>query len=133
MIRPGVVIYTLDVARLSRFYAEVAELTITGRSERFALVESDLLELAVVAIPDELAVGIRLDDPPVRREDAAIKPAFPVSSLAAARAAAGRLGGVVDDEGSEWTFRGARVCDGHDPEGNVFQLRVADPLGEDDG
>jgi hypothetical protein len=25
----------------------------------------------------------------------------------------------------EWEFEGAKVCDGHDPEGNVFQLRQA--------
>jgi hypothetical protein len=24
---------------------------------------------------------------------------------------------------AEWLFEGSRVCDGHDPEGNVFQLR----------
>jgi hypothetical protein len=23
----------------------------------------------------------------------------------------------------EWEFEGAKVCDGYDPEGNVFQLR----------
>jgi hypothetical protein len=25
----------------------------------------------------------------------------------------------------EWRFEDAKVCDGHDPEGNVFQLRQA--------
>jgi len=25
----------------------------------------------------------------------------------------------------EWELRGANVCDGHDPEGNIFQLRQA--------
>jgi hypothetical protein len=25
----------------------------------------------------------------------------------------------------EWEFEGAKVCDGHDPEGNVFQIRQA--------
>jgi len=23
----------------------------------------------------------------------------------------------------KWEFEGAKVCDGHDPEGNIFQLR----------
>jgi len=39
--------------------------------------------------------------------------------------AAATLYAVVPDRVAaverEWTYRGRRVCDGHDPEGNVFQ------------
>jgi hypothetical protein len=30
---------------------------------------------------------------------------------------------MLDPAASEWTWRGLRHCDGHDPEGNVIQLR----------
>ena len=53
-----------------------------------------------------------------------MKPLLPVASLDEARAAAASLGGIVDGVEREWDWRGATVVDGHDPEGNVFQLRA---------
>ena len=32
---------------------------------------------------------------------------------------------LVDPVETEWTFGLVRVCDGHDPEGNVVQFRQA--------
>jgi hypothetical protein len=52
-----------------------------------------------------------------------VKLAFPVASIAQARAAAAGLGGQVDPLEREWRFGANKVCDGHDPEGNVLQLR----------
>lgn len=37
----------------------------------------------------------------------------------------GALAGVVDPPERAWTFGGYLRCDGHDPEGNPFQLREA--------
>ena len=37
--------------------------------------------------------------------------------------AAERLGGRVKPVHDEWEARGFRACDGHDPEGNVIQVR----------
>ena len=36
---------------------------------------------------------------------------------------AARHGGALDPTAREWQFQSQRVCDGHDPEGNVIQLR----------
>jgi len=33
------------------------------------------------------------------------------------------MGGVFNEAEKEWLFHGWRVCDGLDPEGNVFQVR----------
>ncbi len=44
-------------------------------------------------------------------------------SLAQARSAAAALGGQVDGAEREWRFQVFTVCDGHDSERNVFQLR----------
>lgn len=48
---------------------------------------------------------------------------LPVESIATARTTAARLGGTIRPAGSEWEARGFRACDGHDPEGNVLQVR----------
>jgi len=46
-----------------------------------------------------------------------------VPSIAASRETAAKLGGELNPPEREWEFDQAKVCDGHDPEGNVFQLR----------
>ena len=60
---------------------------------------------------------------PVRRADTPIKLVFTVASIEAARVLAAARGGQIDLPEREWQFREFRVCDGHDPEGNVVQLR----------
>lgn len=64
--------------------------------------------------------------PPVR-EDSYCKLCLPVDRIAAARARAAAHGGFVAPPEREWTARGFRACDGHDPEGNVIQVREAAP------
>jgi len=116
-------LYALDVHRVAGFYAAVAGLQVTETDPGYLVVESSDFELAIVEIPPLLAAEIEVLSPPLRREDTPIKLAFFVSSIADARAQAPTLGGVVDPAEHEWTFRGHRICDGSDPEGNVFQLR----------
>lgn len=36
-----------------------------------------------------------------------------------------RLGGELNPPDQEWQLGTTRICDGHDPEGNVFQVRAA--------
>jgi predicted enzyme related to lactoylglutathione lyase len=38
-------------------------------------------------------------------------------------AVAAAHGGAVQPAAREWEARGFRACDGHDPEGNIFQVR----------
>ena len=116
-------LYGLDVPRLAGFYEAVADLQVTETEPGYVVVESSDFELAIVEIPALLATEIEVLSPPIRREDTPVKLAFFVPSLADARAVAATLGGVVDPVQREWEFRGHRICDGHDPEGNVFQLR----------
>ncbi len=58
------------------------------------------------------------------REDSYLKVCVPVQSLTESRALAQALGGRVASPDREWEARGFRACDGHDPEGNIVQLRV---------
>lgn len=51
------------------------------------------------------------------------EPVFYVPDLAAARRVARELGGALKSVDDEWRFQDSIVCDGYDPEGNIFQLR----------
>jgi hypothetical protein len=70
-----------------------------------------------------IASTIHIADPPVRRAQALVKLVFDVASISAVRRAVLNLRGGIDPTESEWVFQGHRVCDGHDPEGNVVQFQ----------
>jgi predicted enzyme related to lactoylglutathione lyase len=119
----GTVVYAKDLGPLSRFYSELVGLPVVQREPDFVVLESPACQLVLVAMPAGMAQNTVIATPPVRRENTAIKPCFGVPDLAIARETAVQLGGGLNGPEREWTFRGHKVCDGHDPEGNVFQLR----------
>ena len=61
--------------------------------------------------------------PPTRRAKASFEPVFFVHSLDSVRTTVGAHGGAMEPREKEWSFNGAAVCDGVDPEGNVIQVR----------
>ena len=126
-IAAGAIVHAKDIARLARFYAEVAALEVMHEVDDHIVLESESLELVIVAIPAATAARIEIASPPARRENTAFKLVFVVDSLADARAAAAQAGGGLNPPDKEWDFQGARVCDGFDPEGNVVQFRVYAP------
>jgi predicted enzyme related to lactoylglutathione lyase len=115
----GVVIFTGDVDRLTRFYQEVAGLKRVSRDKTHAVLESATFQVVVHAISGEATPT----NPPTAREDGYIKPFFPVKRLAEARERAATLGGMLRSPSAEWEARGFRACDGTDPDGNVIQCR----------
>ncbi len=123
----GAVVFAKDVARVGAFYAAITGLAVTRTEPGWMLLESPAYQLVVHGIPEDIAADIDIKRPPVRREDTAVKLIFAVPSLASARKQAERLGGAVDPPEREWEFGAQRVCDGHDPEGNVIQLRQTAP------
>ncbi|QPF74755.1 hypothetical protein G8A07_18735 [Roseateles sp. DAIF2] len=125
MLQAAAVVYAKDLARMSRFYAEVVGLPVVERDSDYTVLQSGAFQLVLVEIPAAIAAGIEISVPPERREETPLKLCLLVPDLAAARAQAAALGGVLDPPAHEWVFQGRRVCDGHDPEGNVFQLQVA--------
>ena len=120
----GAVLYAKDVARVSTFYAAIAGMAVTHTEADHVVLESTTLQLVVVAIPAAIASTIAIAEPPLRRTDTPIKLALSVASLDAARKAAPLLGGDLNPVEREWVYQQHRVCDGHDPEGNVVQFRV---------
>ncbi len=119
----GVIVYAKDIHRLARFYAAVADLEVMHEVDDHIVLESEVVEVVIVALPAAVAQRIVIKSPPDKREATAFKIAFAVASLAEAREAARANEGEVYPAGKEWSFQGLRVCDGVDPEGNVFQLR----------
>ncbi|MFN8670285.1 MAG: VOC family protein [Gemmatimonadaceae bacterium] len=128
---PGTVIFSHDKERLARFYQGVTGWAVTHVDGHITVLRSATCELVIHAIPPEYAPppsdGQASDAPPAPREDAYLKPFFPVDSILEARARAHALGGALRPEGSEWEGRGFRACEGVDADGNVIQLREAAP------
>ena len=127
----GAIVHAKDIARVARFYAEVADLEIVHEVADHIVLESETFELVVVAIPAATAARIVISTPPARRENTAFKLTFAVESLAEAREAAQAAGGELNPVAKEWSFQGMRVCDGCDPEGNLIQVREPLPEGAD--
>lgn len=117
------VLYAKDLDRVCRFYAAVLGVDPPARDGSHVVLRAGGVQLVVLAVPEPLAREIVVSDPPARRTETPIKLVLPVDSIARARDLAGPLGGVVGSPRHEWAFEDDRVCDGHDPEGNVFQLR----------
>lgn len=121
----GAVLYAKDLARMSRFYAQVAGMRVVEEEAAHVVLESACFQLVVVvATPAASANSIVIETPPKRREATPIKLIFSVASFDDARMVAHALGGDLNGPEHEWESRGARVCDGCDPEGNVIQLRA---------
>jgi predicted enzyme related to lactoylglutathione lyase len=116
------VLFAKDHRVLASFYREVAGLRDAGGDADHVKLASDAFELVVHRIPERYAKHIVIATPPVVREMTAIKLCFPCPDLAHAREIAARLGGSLYGTEREWRSDSAIVCDGYDPEGNVFQL-----------
>lgn len=117
--RPGAVVFVADPARVAAFYRDVAAMTVVHADPQHQVLEIPGLQLTIHAIrgADPVAAPVR------PREDSYLKLCFPVASIAAARLAAAARGGLIKPVDAEWEARGFRACDGHDPEGNVIQVR----------
>jgi len=121
--KPGAVLFAKDLPRVAKFYERLFSMNVTHSDKGVIVLESPRQQLIVHGIPKRIAESIKIKTPPTRRSDTAVKLVFPVASIARARSKAPTLGGRVDPKGKEFEARGFRACDGHDPEGNVIQLR----------
>ncbi len=118
--KPSAVIFVADVRRMTAFYRELASMTLLLEEEGYAVLEVEGLQVVVHALSGEPHVQ---PDAVEVREDSYVKLCLPVESIAAARSIAAAHGGEIKPPGHEWEARGFRACDGHDPEGNVIQVR----------
>lgn len=119
----GALVFAKDLQRLAQFYGAVADLPVTAGDDRFCVLGDGPGRLVIHQIPPEFADQIEITSPPQKREDTPIKLVLAVDDIATARARATDCGGTLLPPDREWMFGEARVCDGVDPEGNVFQVQ----------
>lgn len=121
--KPSVVIFVADVRGVTTFFREVASMTVLHEADDHAVLEVDGFQLVVHGLSGEPRVGRDEQGGVPVRIDAYVKVCLPVESIAEARALAAANGGAIKSPEHEWEARGFRACDGHDPEGNVIQVR----------
>ena len=121
--RARMVLYAKDLAILQAFYQGAFQLEVEQSELDHVVLGSSTLQLVIVQVPAYIASTIHIADPPVRRTRTPVKLVFDVESISAARGVVLNLRGGIDPTESEWIFQGHRVCDGHDPEGNVVQFQ----------
>ena len=124
-VKPGAVLFAKDVERLATFYATLVPMTMIAREDGAIRLEDAAIQLVIHALPARIARTIMIAQPPVLRENTAVKLVFAVDDLARIRAEAPGLGGGLKGKPAEFVWQGFRACDGHDPEGNVIQFRMA--------
>ena len=119
----GAVLYAANAVRLGAFYAALGGFDVLHADDKYTHLRLASFDLVVMTTEESRAAGALLTQPPARRNDAAFKPVFYVTDLAAARARVSALGGRLNPSSNEWRFDDFTVCDGLDIEGNLFQLR----------
>lgn len=117
-----VILFAKDMRSMTRFYEDViglGRISTPDDSPGWVAFDAGGCQLALHEVPAPYAKGIETQDPPVPRHGAAWKVAFRARDVAAAREAIAARGANV---GPVKTFGDLHLCDGIDPEGNVFQL-----------
>ena len=120
--RVSAVLFVNELQRLATFYRETLGLELETSDDDHVILRTAGFALVVHRIPEHFARSIMIEQPPRRRESAAIKLSFPVESIANVRARAAALGGGLDPPDSEWSDERSITCKAYDPEGNVFQV-----------
>ncbi|AFY36548.1 hypothetical protein Lepto7376_0098 [[Leptolyngbya] sp. PCC 7376] len=121
----GLVLYSHNFKRLAKFYKFVFRLAIADQNDGHIRLANDQMELVILQAPRRFQ-----DISGTQRINVAIKPVFFINvPLERVRARALKRGGSLNAVTAEWQFQSHTVCDGHDCDGNIFQVRF--PLPED--
>lgn len=116
----GLSIYAKVKQRIPEFHEVIIGMSRIHDVADVTVLQSSDIQLAVHRIPEEKTSNVLISTPPQLR-DAALKFFFTVPGISEARSRARKLGGDIADE--QWEGPGFIVCNGNDPEGNVFHVR----------
>ncbi|MDY6982467.1 MAG: VOC family protein [Pseudomonadota bacterium] len=122
--RVNAVLYARDMNRLLDFYCAVLNQRCVYRDAYHAVLRCGIFALDIHQLPAH-ALQANADAAEARKH-AALKLSFPVDSIERARRVATEHGGELDAPPPRWVVEQQKICDGVDPEGNVFQLREDD-------
>ena len=113
-------IFAKDMQAMTAFYRDVIGMQeAPGGSADWQVLTSDGAELALHAIPKDVAAKIEIAEPPRPRHDVPVKVCFRASDPKAVREEL-LAKGVQMFESSG--FGDLVLCDGTDPEGNMIQF-----------
>lgn len=116
----GLVIYATQLEKLSAFYTEVFDLAVIESEAFFYILSNGITE--IVLLETEFSKQLEITE---HRSETAIKPAFFIDTpLKEIKRRVLKHGGHMFPA-KTWEFGGRTVCDGCDPDGNVFQCRIA--------
>ena len=117
-------IFAKDMARMTAFYGDGLGLRLIPetRADDWVEFEAGGCLVALHAIPIAISKDIVITRPPEPRDETPMKLVFETPDLEATRSHLLSHGAVMRE------LRRSGVCDGLDPEGNVFQIiNAADP------
>lgn len=120
--RVSAVLYARDLAQVTAFYSALLRQPLVYRDAYHAVLRCGIFALDIHQLPADAIEGNEGD----ARKPATVKLSFPVDSIMRARQAALAHGGELDPPPPRWVIEQQKICDGRDPEGNVFQLREDD-------
>jgi predicted enzyme related to lactoylglutathione lyase len=120
----SMVLFVSNVARVSDFYKEVIGMEIRHQEDSHTALQTMGFELIIHAMYGDASEPDSPDKQLVVREEAYSKLCLPVANIEQARELAHRFGGSIKAAEHEWSAQGICACDGHDPEGNVIQVRM---------
>ncbi|MBM3523532.1 MAG: hypothetical protein FJX57_11300 [Alphaproteobacteria bacterium] len=126
MLQQGLVVFAKNKKRVSAFYQQALGLVVEESDTSHDLLRGHGYEVVVHTIPRRYAAEISISKPPDPRRHTPFKPTFVVASLASVRLATEATGGYLKPEAGAWHFRGHKVLDGWDPEGNIVQFKQAE-------
>ena len=115
----GLVIYAQDLKKLALFYAEALEFNQQDFDDQYIRLTNGDAEIVILQVAEDYKTTQTSP-----RYSSAIKPVlFVHQPLSDIRKSVKSYGGFLKAEDCEWQFNHMNVCDGHDPEGNIFQIR----------
>lgn len=118
----GAVLYAKDLEKLKAFYLAIGGTLTDGIDGEFAAISNADTELIILQAPQKIASQIAIEDPPVVRSAAPLKPIVCITSIADVLEKLPRIGGRPVPGSKQWKFRQYFVLDIVDAEGNVVQL-----------
>lgn len=117
------VLFAKDLTAIVTFYCDVLGMTRSSGDDSHSILELRGFDLIVHRIPEHVAQGIEIGQPPVRRAGSAMRLDYVVENLEHSRKLAKSLGGEIDESPPPWADAETSLRLGCDPEGNVFGVR----------
>ena len=117
-----VMLYAKDLKKMTAFYRDVLGFgVVPSRYDptEFVVLDAGSAQLCLHQIPEVIARTITITDPPEPRYKVPVKIMFVIEDVEGMR---DRLIARGVQMGSLQNFPPLIYCDGHDPEGNIFQI-----------